>query len=1446
MSASRGGRALKGSWFFLVAAGILFLASFGNAFSYPIDVFETYPNGQSSISRANEVVTFGFPFPKGDVSSVNSLKVKNATSMQFTELGKWPDGSLKWALVDFVLPSLGSNAIDSSYAIENGGSGNAGGSDVCSQAGTVVTADTGSPNGAVFKIKGTNYDVLDQVTLYAGNDTIVSPPNQGGIIFWDESGNELNSNAGNASRLEILQNGPVRCQVVAEGLLGSSGVGYRVIYDFFKGSAKVNMTVSFKNSLYASPTHKPVRGGIIRIDTAMQGNGITAEAAGSGGSPQSFTLDAGNKGVVSNWYSSLHSTEEEGNLGFATGTYQGYAVDTYPTAGGSSTAIVPRTSASGVPTYVWLKLSQGSRNVSVTGRYAPYYYPNGATGDADTGYLSWDLLSPTYPQQPMNALRYKMYYSQEVQFNFSATNDSLSEAKRFTNKVIFIPNDKTYFGSAGAFYLGAFQSLTNGELQSFYNRPDVSISKSVCTNLQDNGPSAQEGVSLNPPFSVFRAGSPNLTGGGLQNNASANETYSTFITGARGKYPLIEQVARYRGDWEEYLDDKTFTDPKNSASQTEFQKKATNTNEMKTLFGSPWAAEVLDAAHNWSWKTNLDFYHYTGREEFRKGLNATFYRLRMTTWVGSIHYTRPLGMQLQGYAHLLNYFKETNDSRFAEHNQFVHDHLNGSGYDSVLYAEAPPKWGYYQWDGPPAYCTLDNPSTPQIENNYCLGAYLDNGNNGGWIAPPGQAIDSSTLPPEYAANGIVMQALNGFHSPEGSDNGTAGCQDGERAFMLANRLGLGLIELYASLQTINPSDSVLDPLGKRIGDIAKQMGGSFVGKGAYHADFSNPAGAYDNYVYCSIKSSETVAGITQNYYVYSYIASFAAKIAPTTEEKKYWQNFSVNNVKALHADGFLNCAREFDVKVQDSIKGFLASGELYTPSSYPQGSPTPGNNVSFSLSSVVPTTVMKGVSTLITLNGNLFTNTDQVDVGNGALPLITPTFVNASKLTFTLSASQSNTLGLGTFAVRVKQGSTYSNSQNLTVGAATPILNSITPSGVVIGNGQLFTLDGAVFLSGAQVKVGSLALKNTTFNSSSQLTFNLSATEIATLGVGVHNVYVQNPGGEQSGMVTLTILATGSPVLSAFTPIDIEINTGGTITLNGSGFQSGAKSYLQDVIVPTKIQSFPTTFVNSGQVTFSLSSAQTTTLGPSIYQLFVQNPDKKTSNAISGFVIYTPYLTAVSPANVVLGSNASFTIDGLYFKSGAVIGIVGGMEYAPTTTTQTQLTLELSSDHIQTLGVGTHSLYVKNPAGGQSNALTFTATNPDSSGDTTPPGPGDTGTGGSDDGGGGGGGGSGGGGDGSTVDGSEGETLTCVQSFELCNGMDDDCDSQIDEGCETAPSALCTNGVQDEKESGIDCGGICSNWCLLPIPESASLLFLAALNPIMLFIQYLLRILGLA
>jgi len=54
-----------------------------------------------------------------------------------------------------------------------------------------------------------------------------------------------------------------------------------------------------------------------------------------------------------------------------------------------------------------------------------------------------------------------------------------------------------------------------------------------------------------------------------------------------------------------------------------------------------------------------------------------------------------------------------------------------------------------------------------------------------------------------------------------------------------------------------------------------------------------------------------------------------------------------------------------------------------------------------------------------------------------------------------------------------------------------------------------------------------------------------------------------------------------------------------------------------------------------------------------------------------------------------------------------------------------------------------------------------------------------------------------------------------TSNVDICgNGLDDNCDGQVDEGCEGVDE-ICQNGKHDLGEDGVDCGGRCPRRCFV-------------------------------
>jgi hypothetical protein len=160
------------------------------------------------------------------------------------------------------------------------------------------------------------------------------------------------------------------------------------------------------------------------------------------------------------------------------------------------------------------------------------------------------------------------------------------------------------------------------------------------------------------------------------------------------------------------------------------------------------------------------------------------------------------------------------------------------------------------------------------------------------------------------------------------------------------------------------------------------------------------------------------------------------------------------------------------------------------------------------LSQISPTSAFPGDT--ITLRGSRFTANDTVRIGSSSL---TPT-VNPDE---SISVVVPMTIGGGEQSVFVRRtDGTESNHVNLIV---KPQLNAI-PAGLVPGSPVVIT--GRAFLAGASVLVNGTA-NPATFNSATQLTFNMPGTGGAGSSGGSVSVQVRNPDGQVSNSRTAGI-----------------------------------------------------------------------------------------------------------------------------------------------------------------------------------------------------------------------------------------------------------------------------------------------------------------------------------
>jgi uncharacterized protein (TIGR03437 family) len=267
------------------------------------------------------------------------------------------------------------------------------------------------------------------------------------------------------------------------------------------------------------------------------------------------------------------------------------------------------------------------------------------------------------------------------------------------------------------------------------------------------------------------------------------------------------------------------------------------------------------------------------------------------------------------------------------------------------------------------------------------------------------------------------------------------------------------------------------------------------------------------------------------------------------------------------------------------------SGSVYLP-------------VNPTIASLSPGSVTAGSADFtLTVNGIGFLYGATLQWNGTALPA---TVVASNQLTASVAASLVSNPGNASVVVVDPGGTSFSASASLPIFPSGPVILSLNPSPVAAA-GAAFTLivGGLHFAQGATVLWNGSALA-TTVNSSGILQTMVAANLIAS--VGSASIVVVNPDGSSSTPFTLQIV-TPVPAISSLTPSSATA-TGATYTLtvNGTGFLSGAT-------VEWNGSALPTTHVSGLQLTASVAASLIAGTGAA--SITVLDPGGILSNAVA-------------------------------------------------------------------------------------------------------------------------------------------------------------------------------------------------------------------------------------
>jgi hypothetical protein len=209
-----------------------------------------------------------------------------------------------------------------------------------------------------------------------------------------------------------------------------------------------------------------------------------------------------------------------------------------------------------------------------------------------------------------------------------------------------------------------------------------------------------------------------------------------------------------------------------------------------------------------------------------------------------------------------------------------------------------------------------------------------------------------------------------------------------------------------------------------------------------------------------------------------------------------------------------------------------------------------------------------------------------------------------------------------------------SNVQILTV-ASTPVINSLEPAAMVAGSTAFtLTVAGCGFVSGSVVKLGGTALP-TTFQSSNELTAQITAAQVAA--VANLSVTVLNPNGSTSTVQTLAV--TAAPAISSLQPASVTAGPAAfALVVRGSGFASGSSVELNGMPLST-------TFVDSTELDAHVPRSGYTTSTDGTFVLFFD--DVAGLSQVRTVVVTHPGYPNAKSLDVTLlrGATVSISID---------------------------------------------------------------------------------------------------------------------------------------------------------------------------------------------------------
>ena len=226
---------------------LMIMARPGGGFQVELEVSE-----EAGVSRQGHPVTMGIPLARGVVYSDQDVQIAGVPG-QFTALSRWPDGSVKWLLCDFLadVPAYGT----ATYYLSDGVGNTSSSSLEVTEDSDGIVVITGPVKFIVSKSSFNLFHRLwldedDSGTFEADEEMIAPQAEDGAIVITDEGGQYLSALDGDVT-VQLEENGPLRVSILAEGwhrdASGQRGLDFTVRIQAYSDQSFIRVFYTFYN-----------------------------------------------------------------------------------------------------------------------------------------------------------------------------------------------------------------------------------------------------------------------------------------------------------------------------------------------------------------------------------------------------------------------------------------------------------------------------------------------------------------------------------------------------------------------------------------------------------------------------------------------------------------------------------------------------------------------------------------------------------------------------------------------------------------------------------------------------------------------------------------------------------------------------------------------------------------------------------------------------------------------------------------------------------------------------------------------------------------------------------------------------------------------------------------------------------------------------------------------